>query len=98
MSRFGVDKSILGVKVPITAVLIPRSTILIGGRIPRTAPNTVQRHLETSQDASLCATRISDSNATLVSGAMREVRIGARDFLASRRNVFCAQYALVLVT
>ena len=49
------------------------------GRILRTAPNTVQRHLETLRDASPRATRISDADGILVSGAMREVRIGTRD-------------------
>ena len=75
------------------------------GRILRTAPNTVQRHLETLQEASTRATRISDANGVLVSGSMRNVRIGTRNFLdplfyivgrllrltsVSRRNVnFC---------
>jgi hypothetical protein len=76
------DKSILGVKVPITAALTPRSTILIVGRILRTAPNAIQRHFETLRDASARATRISDADGILVSGAMRDVRIETRDFLA----------------
>lgn len=54
------------------------------GRILRIAPNTVQRHLETLRDASPRATRISDADDILVSGAMREVRIGTRDLLALR--------------
>lgn len=82
MSRFGEDKSILGVKVPITAALIPRATILIVGRILRTAPNTIQRHFETLRDASARALpQISDAEDMFVSGAMRDVRIGARTFL-----------------
>ena len=52
------------------------------GRILRTAPNTVQRHLETLQEASTRATRISDADGVLVSGTMRDVRIGTRDFPA----------------
>jgi hypothetical protein len=75
------DKSILGVKVPITAALTPRSTILIVGRILRTAPNTVQRHFETLRNASTRAMRISDADGMLVPGAMRDVWIGTRDFL-----------------
>lgn len=75
------DKSILGVKVPVTAVLIPRATILIVGRILRTTPNTIQRHFETLREASTRATRISDTDDMFVSGAMRDVRIGTRAFL-----------------
>ncbi|MYC76836.1 hypothetical protein F4X10_13815 [Candidatus Poribacteria bacterium] len=75
------DKSILGVKVPITAALIPRTTILIVGRILRTAPNTIQRHFETLRDASARALQISDAEGIRVSGAMRDVRIGTRAFL-----------------
>lgn len=52
------------------------------GRTPSTAPNTVQRHFETLRDASPRATRISDTDGILVSGAMRGVRSGTRDFLA----------------
>ena len=52
------------------------------GRILRTAPNTVQRHFETLRDASTCATRISDADGVLVSGTMRDVRIGTRGFPA----------------
>jgi hypothetical protein len=77
-----VDKSILGVNVLITTVLIPRSTILIMGKMLRTAPNTVQRHFETLREASPRAMRISDADDILASGAMRDVRIGTRDFLA----------------
>lgn len=71
------------------------------GRILRTAPNTVQRHLETLREASSRATRINDAAGILVSGAMREVRIGTRDLLAPLFylvETFCAQHALVLVT
>ena len=64
-----------------TAALIPRTTILIVGRILRTAPNTIQRHFETLRDASARAIQISDSDGMLVSGAMRDVRIGTRAFL-----------------
>lgn len=53
------------------------------GRILRTAPNTVQRHFETLRDASPRATRISDADGILGSGAMRDVRIGTRAFLVS---------------
>ena len=76
------NKSTLGANLRTTTALIPRSTILIVGRIPRTAPNTVQRHFETLQDASRRATRISDADGIFASGAMRGVRIGTRDFLA----------------
>ena len=67
--------------MPITTALIPRSTILIAGRILRTAPNTIQRHFETLRDASARATRINDAEGILVSGAMRDVRIGTPAFL-----------------
>ena len=70
MRRFGVDTSILGVKVPTTAALIPRTTILIMGRILRTAPNTIQRHFETLREASARAMQISDTEGMLVSRAM----------------------------
>ena len=78
MSRFGVDKSILGVKAPITVALIPRPTILIVGSILRTAPNTIQRHFETLREASVRAMQISDTDGMCVSGAMRDVWIGTR--------------------
>ena len=81
MSRFGVDKSILGVKAPITVALIPRTTILIVGSILRTAPNSIQRHFETLPDASARAMQISDADGMRVSGAMHDVRIGTRTFL-----------------
>ena len=81
MSRFGVDKSILGVKAPIATALIPSPTILIVGRIPRTAPNTIQRHFETLRDASARAMQINDAEGMLVSEAMRDVRIGMPAFL-----------------
>lgn len=55
---------------------------MIEGKILRTTPNAVQRHLETLWDASIRATRISDADGILVSGAMRDVRIGTRDVLA----------------
>lgn len=51
------------------------------GRRLRTAPNTIQRHFETLRDASTRATRISDAEGILVSGAMRDVRIGTPAFL-----------------
>lgn len=47
----------------------------------RTTPNTVQRHLETLWHASVRATRTSDTDGMLASGAMRDVRIGNRVFL-----------------
>lgn len=72
------DKSILGVKVLITTALTPRSTILIVGRTLRTAPNAVQHHLETLWVASARAAWISDADDILVSGAMRDIRIGTR--------------------
>ena len=50
------------------------------GRILKTAPNKIQRHFETLRDASARATRISDVDGILVSGAMRDVRIGTRAF------------------
>ena len=67
--------------MPITAALIPRTTILIIGKTLRTAPNTIQRHFETLRDASARAMQISDLDGMLVSGAMRDVRIGTRAFL-----------------
>lgn len=74
---------------------------MIGKRL-RTAPNTVQRHFETLRDASARATRISEADGILVFGAMRDVRIETRDFLAPLfiycRNAFYTQHALVLVT
>lgn len=75
------DRSILGAKVLITRVLIPRSTILITGRTLRTTPNAIQRHLETLWAASIRATWISDADGVLVSGAMRGIRIGTRGSL-----------------
>ncbi|MCY4567491.1 MAG: hypothetical protein OXD49_04205 [Candidatus Poribacteria bacterium] len=72
----------MGVNVLITTVLIPRSTILIIGKMLRAAPNTVQRHFETLRDASARATRIRDADGIPVFGAMRDVRIETRDFLA----------------
>ena len=51
------------------------------GRTLRTAPNAVQCH-ETLRAASVRATWISDADGVLVSGAMRDIRIGTRDSLA----------------
>ena len=62
----------------ITTALIPRSTILIVGKMLRTAPNAVQHHLETLWVASARAAWISDADDILVSGAMRDIRIGTR--------------------
>ena len=55
--------------------------MLITGSTLRIAPNAVQRHLETLRAASACATWISDADGALVSGAMRDVRIGTRGSL-----------------
>lgn len=65
----------------ITRVLTPRNTTLIIGRTLRTAPNAIQRHLETLRVASVRATWISDADGVLVSGAMRGIRIGTRSSL-----------------
>ena len=62
----------------ITTALIPSSTILITGKILKTAPNTAQRHLETLREASVRAISISDPDDILASGAMRDIRSGMR--------------------
>ena len=52
------------------------------GKILRTAPNTVQRHLETLRDASTRATQISNADGVFVPGTMHDVRIETRGFSA----------------
>lgn len=52
------------------------------GRILSTAPNTVQRHLETLRDASTRAMQISNADGVFVPETMHDVRIETRGFPA----------------